>query len=643
MSKNKYLPPGFVLTGGRYRYRIERVLGGGGFGITYLASTTVRVGTVNIEAQFALKEHFLDADCERENGSYSVSYSNPAADRVEGARKDFYSEAVRLQKLSGKHPNLVKVNEVFEANNTVYYVMEYLNGESLRSFVKKRGRLSETQTKELMEPIVDVVSFIHSQRITHLDIKPDNIMIVLDDDGRLKPVLIDFGLAKHYDTAGNPTSTINLTAYSAGYAPIEQYAGISTFSPESDIYSLGATISYCLTGNRPPEALHLRDGELAAGLPSDVSNEMRDIIYLATRRFERVMPVFTLNGRKPYSSAETSWDDETTRVNKQFSKAQSSGSIHSNEDTYVNGNAYADNQSEIHPEINSSVTADRNGSIDNSALVKRNLKVAAICLSLGILFFVLKPYIFSTDANSARDAGESVGEVSDEELAIVEELPFTTYEANGVEFEMISIEGGSYQMGSNDSDAKEWEKPAHSVTVSSFEIGATEVTQALWVAVMGSNPAYSAGENLPVENVSWEDCQEFIKRLNRITGQNFRLPTEEEWEFAARGGKESEGFKYSGSNNVDEVAWYDGTDGVKTTHAVGLGVAHNELFIWDMSGNVWEWTQNNWTPSYSQSPTSERVCRGGGYSSDASMCTVTYRRNRTPDYRDRNLGLRLAL
>ena len=132
-----------------------------------------------------------------------------------------------------------------------------------------------------------------------------------------------------------------------------------------------------------------------------------------------------------------------------------------------------------------------------------------------------------------------------------------TFTVNGVTFEMIPVEGGTFRMGSIDFDAYSNESPIHSVTLSNYSIGKYEVTQALWQAVMGSNPSNFKGDNLPVEQVSWHDCQTFISKLNQLTGQHFRLPTEAEWEYAARGGNRSQGYKYSGSNTIGDVAWYN--------------------------------------------------------------------------------------
>ena len=224
-----------------------------------------------------------------------------------------------------------------------------------------------------------------------------------------------------------------------------------------------------------------------------------------------------------------------------------------------------------------------------------------------------------------------------------------TFTVNGVSFRMVRVEGGTFQMGSEDSDAYSDEKPIHQVTLGSYAIGETEVTQELWQAIMGSNPSYFKGSNLPVENVSWEDCQKFIRQLNAKMGRSFRLPTEAEWEFAARGGDKSRGYKYSGSNNIDDVAWYDDNSS-RTTHPVKTKQA-NELGLYDMSGNVWEWCQD-WKDSYSSSaqtnPTgpssgSYRVFRGGSWYNNARSCRSTYRNRNTPSSRYSDLGLRLAL
>ncbi len=232
-----------------------------------------------------------------------------------------------------------------------------------------------------------------------------------------------------------------------------------------------------------------------------------------------------------------------------------------------------------------------------------------------------------------------------------------TFRVKGVEFKMIKVEGGTFSMGATseqgsyvDDDAK----PVHSVTLSDYYIGETEVTQELWEAVMGSNPSrFKGNDQRPVEMVSWDDCQEFIKELNRLTGKEFRLPTEAEWEYAARGGKYSKDYvyKYSGSKNVDEVAWcsYNSRD---ETHPVKTKKA-NKLGLYDMSGNVYEWCNDRYNENYyrnspqtnpiGSSEGASRVFRGGCFGDVDKHVCVSYRYSGSPGPRYDHYGLRLAL
>ncbi len=223
---------------------------------------------------------------------------------------------------------------------------------------------------------------------------------------------------------------------------------------------------------------------------------------------------------------------------------------------------------------------------------------------------------------------------------------------NGISFKMIRVAGGTFTMGctaEQGGDCFDWEKSAHQVTLSNYSIGETEVTQALWRAVMGSNPSYYSGcDQCPVEQVSWDDAQQFIQKLNNLTGKRYRLPTEAEWEFAARGGSSGRGSKFSGSNNLDEVGWYDGNSGGRTHSAKGKKA--NELGLYDMTGNVWEWCQD-WYGDYPSggqtNPSgagtgSDRVGRGGGWGNNPRYCRVSFRGGTTPDFRGNDLGLRLA-
>ena len=208
----------------------------------------------------------------------------------------------------------------------------------------------------------------------------------------------------------------------------------------------------------------------------------------------------------------------------------------------------------------------------------------------------------------------------------------TIHVKDGINIEMVKVEAGSFNMGATPEmeNPHEDEKPVHRVTLTNnYYIGKYEVTQKLWQAVMGSNPSYFKGDDLPVEGVSWNDCQAFISELNAMTGKRFRLPTEAEWEYAARGGNKSRGYQYSGSNTLGDVAWYKGNSGSKT-HVVGEKLS-NELGIFDMSGNVWERCQD----------LTNLV--GGGWDTVDRFSRCSYRDSVKTYYSVGSLGLRLAL
>ena len=296
--------------------------------------------------------------------------------------------------------------------------------------------------------------------------------------------------------------------------------------------------------------------------------------------------------------------------------------------------------------------------------VKSHKKVLTITISISMAIVLLIPTIgllnrvdsSSPDSDvEAIQSRPSPGLIEQSDTISTQKISSsetTTYTVNGVSFDMVLVKGGTFAMGATSeqgSDAYSDEKPTHHVTLSDYMIGKTEVTQELWQAVMGNNPSYYKGDNLPVENVSWNDCREFIKKLNSLTGLNFRLPTEAEWEYAARGGNKSKGYKYSGSNDLGSVAWYDSNSSSKT-HAVATK-SPNELGLYDMSGNVYEWC-SDWYGDYSSgsqtnhkgpSSGSNRVIRGGAWLISVRYCRVSNREDCDPGLTDYYQGLRLAL
>ncbi len=259
MENTQGLKPGAMLR--HETYRIERMLGQGGFGITYLATD------LSLDRLVAIKEFFPKDYCDRESSTSHVTLGTQSAGEfVNRLKVKFLKESRNIAKFD--HPGIIKIHAAFEENNTAYYVMDYIEGESLSEMVKRHGPLTETKALEYIKKVGKALEYIHSKKINHLDIKPANIMVRRSDDN---PILIDFGLSKQYDTEGNQTSTTP-TGISHGYAPMEQYndGGVKEFSPQTDLYSLAATLYYILSGVTPPQATKLIEDELTfpASIPT---------------------------------------------------------------------------------------------------------------------------------------------------------------------------------------------------------------------------------------------------------------------------------------------------------------------------------------------------------------------------------------
>lgn len=263
-----HLKSGTLLQGGKYK--IEKVLGQGGFGITYLAIQS------GLGRKVAIKEFFLKEICGRDESTYSVmTHVDPAT--MGRFKTKFLKEARTL--MSFNHPNIVHVYDCFEENNTAYYVMEYVEGSTLSEILRQGGTMNEQTAVGYVRKVAEALNYIHSRNINHLDVKPGNILLRRQD---LEIVLIDFGTAKHYDTATGGATTMTQAGYSQGYAAIEQYrqGGVGTFTPETDIYSLGATLYKLITGQTPPEPAVLIENGLPP-MPSTISANTRNAIIAA--------------------------------------------------------------------------------------------------------------------------------------------------------------------------------------------------------------------------------------------------------------------------------------------------------------------------------------------------------------------------
>jgi len=597
----EYLPNGTLLQEGKYK--IVRFISSGGFGITYEAEH------VMLHKRVAIKEFFVKEFCYRDTDTCRVSViTQNKTGLIDRLNHKFVEEARAIFEFH--HPHIVQVHDVFNENNTSYYVMDYIDGRPLEDIIKAEGKLPEARALKYSHQVADALKYIHGRHRLHLDIKPSNVMIDSHDNA----ILIDFGASKQYDeVSGENTSTL-LGIYSAGYAPVEQLTrSFVKFSAETDIYALGATMYKMLTGTTPPSSDRLiSDMESLEPLPETISPSTRLAV-------EKAMELKVPN--RPHSVDELlailnqGINDETTTIKdgkKQISTPQVDPSQPKDKKTWPNGFI---------------------------------LLGLALVVTMMVAWFKLSPHKPKSPTPPAAEVEVVEVAVPVEEAMVAEDLISN----------MVYVQGGTFTMGATaeqENDANSDEEPAHKVTLSSYYIGKYEVTQEEWSAVMGENPSkLRNNDKNPVENVSWDDCQEFISKLNTMTGKNFRLPTEAEWEYAARGGSKSRGYKYAGSDNVNDVAWHSGNtkNASYSTHPVGQKRS-NELGLYDMSGNVYEWCQD-WYGAYASHPQtnptgpasgSYRVLRSGGWCNLAKRCRVSSRIHCNPFDRSINFGLRLA-
>jgi len=623
-----HLAPNTLLQGGKYK--IVRHISSGGFGNTYEAIHSL------MDTRVAIKEFFMKSFCNRNEttGSVSVVSSNNA-ETVEKLKEKFVKEAKAIFGMT--HENIVRVTDIFDENDTYYYVMDYVDGCSLNDILKKKGKLSESETIGYIRQVADALKYIHDRNRLHLDIKPGNIM--LTKEGVVK--LIDFGASKYYDEeSGENTSTL-MGINTKGFAPIEQSAqGFTSFSPATDIYALGATMYKLLTGVTPPDANLLVSEENALKpLPSYISAPTRNAVAASMRAKRKDRPqsieefLQILNGSvTPIINEQNGYDAESTVL-----------------DNPVQTPSYQAPKRQA-PIRQDPVNQPPVYSAQSASSAQKNWKLigglaAAVVLAVLAAFFVTSKLANNSATDAAVDS-TAIG-VEDENKPLENVLSF---DANGVKFNMMLVEAGSFYMGSNEYNADADERPVHKVSVGDYYIAETEVTQALWTAVMGYNPSlWQDNDNLPVERVSWDDCQIFVDKLNSITNRNFRLPTEAEWEFACKGGNKSGNYTYSGSNSLYEVAWYNDNSGGRT-HLVKTKQP-NELGLYDMTGNVNEWVGDvyaNYSQEAQDNPTgpasgTTRVDRGGAWSDLVARCRVSNRYGFAPSHSAQYLGFRIAL
>jgi formylglycine-generating enzyme required for sulfatase activity len=665
MSNPNFLPSGHLL---HQRYSIQSGIGQGGFGITYLAYDQ------KLDQEVCIKELFVSGNSTR--GTNLTVHSQSTGDfSFADFVQRFVQEARQLARF--QHPNIVRVLDIFQENGTAYTVMEYVKGETLKSKIQREGAMGEKAAMSTITQLLDAVEEVHNKGMLHRDIKPDNVLIT--PEGRL--VLIDFGSAREFAEGRTTTQTAMLTP---GYAPIEQYSTRAQRGPYTDIYALGATMYYLLTGEKPIPATDRVAEDLIPPhqINLDISTQVSSAVMLAMElksenRFQTVSDmreaVKTLQAREERESIK-----EEKRQEKDPEKQEKVPEIKEESKSgkaliylvlvgivVLGGYLYL-NRGSAGEDVN--LTENQGGEETTGT---DNVPVP------------LPPIVYDEDTrdqpkteNDAEIQRQNEEERQRElerqreqerqnelEKQLVQEHqrelerqrkqePNASNPIQKLRSDMVYVQGGIFSMGCTSeqgNDCDDREKPAHQVTLSNYYINRYEVTQALWSAVMGSNPSRFKGcDQCPVEQVSWNAVQEFIKKLNSMTGKNYRLPTEAEWEYAARGGRSSQGYKYSGSNNPGGVGWYNGNSSNKT-HPVGQKQA-NELGLYDMSGNVYEWC-SDWYGDYSSqsqispkgpSSGSFRVWRGGSWNYVSRYFRLSYRSYSLPEAGNNYLGFRLV-
>ena len=610
------LPVGTVLERG---FVIRSVLGRGGFGVTYMAEHT------GIGRRVALKEHFPEQFAVRQG--LSVRPMSAGAHMFKWGLDRFLDEARRLGRF--KHPSIVDVTDVFEANGTAYMALAYEDGETLGRWLGRLGRPpTQVELDRILKPILDALEHVHGHGILHRDIAPDNIMLRRNGT----PVLIDFGAARHALAEKSQTLT---GIVKHGYSPPEQYSrSAARHGPWSDIYALGATLYRAITGAAPQEAPDRILGDTVGDLsklgaksyrPSFLASVMQALALQPEARPQSVkawrLALLTSPLRDATKAAGRSPETPRPRIGPGTAPAPSG---------------------HIKPPPPSRTPW---GAVGAAAL--------ALLLLAGSGYYYARVLLPAKEAARLKSA---------EEEARRRNPALTVTPGSGQSFrdcptcpEMVVVPAGRFTMGSpaSESERQNVEGPQRQVTITRpFAVGKFEVTFAEWdscVADRGCThtPETSWGRGRqPVMRVSWNDAKQYVAWLSRKTGKNYRLLSEAEWEYAARAGSTTRYF------------WGDTFSRNRANENKGqtVEVGEYEANAWglhDVHGNVWEWVEDCWHDSYEAAPSdgsswvkactdNGRVFRGGSWNDFTWFLRSAQRVREPPDHRHHNVGFRVG-
>ncbi|MGK7939098.1 MAG: SUMF1/EgtB/PvdO family nonheme iron enzyme [Crocosphaera sp.] len=560
----------------RNRYRPLRLLSDeGGFGRTYLAEDLD-----GLKAKCVIKQL-----CPQKQGTAVV-----------GTVEDLFEDEARQLQQLGEHPQIPNLLAYFQENNYLYLVQQYIEGKTLDKLYNRCW--SETEVKEFLNNILPIFEFIHERKVIHRDIKPSNIM-QRDSDGQY--ILIDFGASKDFAVT---VATRGTRIGTQGYAAYEQMESGEAFKA-SDLFSLGVTCFVLLTGVDPYK-LFLDKGyqwvnQWQTHLQQPLSDQFRQVLNKLLQkdrqnRYQSATDVLsalqTIAQQK--QSQDPSFSSPTIAQQKQSENASSQPQPVQPTQLVTRSQPQQQNRRKFLQYLGY-------GGIGVVAVwflsLLRNRNSSDIPIPIGIPSpvptigrFPLEPFSFETVKV------DSEGKIIQREMK--EGKQFTVDLGNDVFLDMVQIAGGTFMMGSPETeDGRQDNEAQQQITVDNFYIGKYEVTQEQWQAIMGNNPSYfNKGDKYPLENVSWDDCQEFCQKLSEKTELTFTLPTEAQWEYACRAGTDTP--FYYGETLSKNIANYE-KKGIYRGETTKVGsFPANGFGLYDMHGNVWEWCQDNYHKNY---------------------------------------------
>ena len=619
------LPPDHQLG----RYRLLKVLGVGGFGVTYLGEH------ISLGHRVAVKEYLPNEFAVREGVTVHPKSSVDREDFEWGLTR-FVDEARTLTRF--RHPNLVRVSDYFEANNTAYIVMDYEDGEPLDVLLERHGTLTEAQLKRVLLPVVDGLRQVHAAGFLHRDIKPSNLFVRRSDE---TPVLLDFGTARQ--ALGRKSKSMTAIA-SAGYSPPEQYESQGAQGAWTDIYALSALCYRAITGKAPMEALR-RQSQLLRSQVDPLPRLAETAVPAYSQAFLEAVDggLRVIETERPQSLDE--WlarmelveVPDPPKVPKTSARSKRGKTVGSMPPKPTGRDARRRTDTSTPPETSARPAAQR-----REGFGARAVWLGSAAAAIGVtLYFALDHW--PPVAQRFRDCAECP--------------------------EMVVVPSGSFMMGSpsHERGRSEREGPVHLVTIAvPFAVGVYEVTFAEWDACVAAggcggyrpdDEGWGRGRR-PVVNVSWDNAQSYVEWLSGRTGHRYRLLSESEWEYAARAG--TTGPFHTGSTISTDQANYDGRfvyepgrEGVFRVQTLPVGsFPANGFGLHDVHGNVFEWVQDCWNDSYTGAPSdgsaresgdcSRRVLRGGSWSTEPRNLRSASRGRSDSGNRFSNFGFRVA-